>query len=117
MVLSHGILCRSVLGRVRALELQLQAVGDEGDEFGICRLALGVGYGIAEEPLEGVQVPSVPGHLDGVADGALHTGGRGLECFRHLGVQYLRDGVDDVHIVDGDDGVLSARRGGYQEQG
>ena len=46
--------CCSVLGRVRALELELEAVGDEGDELGIGGLALGVADGIAEEPLEGV---------------------------------------------------------------
>ena len=45
-----------ILGRVGTLELQLEPVGDEGDEFGICRLALGVGYGVAEEALEGVQI-------------------------------------------------------------
>jgi hypothetical protein len=28
-----------------------------------------------------------------VADGPLHSGRRGLECFRHLGVQYLGDGI------------------------
>ena len=35
------------------------------------------------------------------------SAGRGLECFRHLGIQYLGDGVDYVHIVDGDDDGLS----------
>ena len=90
----------SILGRVRALELELEAVCDEGDELRVGGLALGVGYGVAEDPLEGIQVPTVPGHFDGVADGPLHTGGRGLECFCHLGVQYLGDGV----------GVLAARQ-------
>ena len=33
----------------------------------------------------------------------LYSGRRGLEGFRHLGVEYLGDGVDDVHIVDRDD--------------
>jgi hypothetical protein len=28
-----------------------------------------------------------------VADGTFHTAWRGLECFRHLGVQYLGDGI------------------------
>ena len=46
----------SVLGRIRALELELEAVCDEGDEFGIGGLALGVGYGVAEDPLEGVEI-------------------------------------------------------------
>ena len=43
-----------ILCGVGALELELQAVGDEGDEFGIGWLALGVADGVAEEPLDGV---------------------------------------------------------------
>jgi hypothetical protein len=43
------------LRRVFTLELQLQLVCDEGDEFGIGGLALGVGNGVAEKALEGVQ--------------------------------------------------------------
>ena len=82
-----------ILCGVGPLELQLQAVGDEGDEFGICRFALGVADGVAEEALEVVQVAPVPGHFDGMPNGALDSRGRGLECFRHLGVQYLGDGV------------------------
>ena len=90
----------SELGRVCALELELQLVCDEGDELRIGGLALGVGHGVPEKALQGVQIPPIPGHLDGVADGPLHPGGGGLECFCHLGVQYLRDGV----------GVLAARQ-------
>ena len=44
----------SILGRVRALELELQAVCDEGDELRVGGLSLGVGNGVAEDPLEGV---------------------------------------------------------------
>ena len=44
----------SVLGRVFSLELELEAVGDEGDELRVGGLALGVGNGVAEDPLEGV---------------------------------------------------------------
>ena len=36
-----------------------------------------------------------------MANGSLHAAGCGLECFRHLGVEYLGDGV----------GVLTARLG------
>ena len=43
------------LRRVFTLELQLQLVGDQGDEFGIGGLALGVGHGVPEEALEGIQ--------------------------------------------------------------
>ena len=71
----------------------MQLVRNQGDEFRIGGLAFGVGYGVAEEPLQGVQVPSVPGYLDGVADGPLHPAGGGLEGFGDLGVEDLRDGV------------------------
>ena len=64
---------QSELGGIGSLELELEAVCDEGDELRIRGLALGVTYGVAEDPLEGIQVPTVPGHLDGVADGALDS--------------------------------------------
>ena len=41
-----------------------------------------------------------------MADGPLHPAGGGLEGLGHLGVQYLGDGVDHIHIVDGDDDGL-----------
>ena len=83
------------------LQLKLQFVSDKGDEFGIRGFSLGIADGIAEKSLQSVQIASVPGHFDGMADGTLHSGRGGLECFRHLGVQYLGDGI----------GVLTARLG------
>ena len=41
----------SVLGRVFSLELEMEAVCDEGDELRVGGLALGVTYGVAEDPL------------------------------------------------------------------
>ena len=41
-----------------------------------------------------------------MANGPLHSGRRGLECLGNLRVQYLRDGIDHIHIVDGDDDRL-----------
>ena len=38
-----------------------------------------------------------------MADGTFYSGRGGLECLCHLGVQYFGDGIDDIHIVDGDD--------------
>ena len=87
--------------------LQLQPVSDHGDELRVCGLSLGVAHSIAEEALKGIQVASVPGYLDGVANGALDAAGGGLEGLRHLRVQYLRDGVDDIHVVDGNDDRLT----------
>ena len=74
----------------------MEFVRDQGDELRIGGLSLGVRNGVAEEPLEGIQIPSVPGYLNGVADGPLHSGWGGLEGLCHLGIEYLGDGVDGV---------------------
>ena len=39
-------------------------------------------------------------------DGALHSAGGGLEGLGHLGVEYLGNGVDHIHIIDGNDDGL-----------
>ena len=75
------------------LELQGQFVSDKGDEFRIRGFALGIGNRVPKEPLKGVQITTIPGDFDGVADGTFHSGRGGLECFRHLGVEHLGDGV------------------------
>ena len=59
-----------------AFELQLQLIGNEGDELGIGGLAFGVGDGVAEEFLQRFQIAAVPRQLDGVPDGALDARGR-----------------------------------------
>ena len=86
----------SILGRLGGLHLQLELVGDQGDELTVGGLALGVADGVAEKSLECIQVASVPGHLNGMADGPLHPGGCGLEGLGHLRIQDLGDGVDGV---------------------
>ena len=93
---------RSVIPDLRALELQLQSVRNEGDELRIGGLSFGVADGIAKESLQSVQIPSVPGDFNGVADGPLHSGRGGAEVLGHLRVEHLGDGV----------GVLSARQRG-----
>ena len=46
------------------LLLELEAVGDHGDEFRIGGLALGGVDGVAEVALQGLQIAPVPGYLD-----------------------------------------------------
>ena len=75
------------------LQLQLEFVCDQGDELTIGRFAFRIADRVPKKALEGIQIASVPGYFDGMADGALNTGGCGLEGFRHLGVQDFRDGV------------------------
>ena len=96
----------SILRRLGALELELQPVSDQGDKLTIRRLPLGIAHGIPKEPLQGIQIAPIPGYLDGVADGTLHPAGGRPEGFRYLGIEYLRDGVDYVHVVYRDDDGL-----------
>ncbi|MBU5453409.1 hypothetical protein KQI10_09510 [Pseudoflavonifractor sp. MSJ-30] len=44
----------SVLRRLGALELELQASRDQGDKFGVRRFPLDVAHGVAKESLRGV---------------------------------------------------------------
>ena len=50
------------------LAFEAEIVRDHGDKFTIRGLSLDAAHGIAEEPLQGLHVPAVPRHLDGMAD-------------------------------------------------
>ena len=84
---------QSEIGNLGRLQLKLQFVCDKGDEFRIRGFSLGVADGIAEKSLQRIQIATIPGHFNGMANSPLHSGRGGLEGFRHLGVQYLGDGV------------------------
>ena len=84
---------QSELGRLGALELKLQFVGDKRNKLRIGGLSLGVTHGVAKEALQGVQIAPIPGNLDGVADGPLHSRRGGAEGLGHLWIQHLGDGV------------------------
>ena len=88
------------------LQLKLELVCDEGNKFGIRGFSFGIADRISKESLQSVQIASVPGHFDGVADSPLHTAGGSLEGFGDLWVQYLGDGVDHIHIVHRNDNGL-----------
>ena len=79
----------------------MKLICNKGDEFRIRGFSLGIADGIAEKSLQGIQIATIPCNLNGMADGTLHSGRGCLKGFRHLGVEYLGDGV----------GVLSARLG------
>ena len=87
------VAAQSEIRNLAGLQLKLQFVSDKGDEFGICGFSLGVADGIAEKSLQSIQIASVPGNFDGMADGPFHPAGGGLESLRHLGVEYLGDGI------------------------
>ena len=101
------IAAQSEIGNLGRLQLKLQFVSDKGDEFRIGGFSLGIADRIAEKSLQSIQIPSVPGDFDGVANGTLHPAGCGLEGFCHLGVEYLCDGVDHIHIAHGDNDSFS----------
>ena len=84
---------QSVIPHLGALELQLQPVGDQGDELGVCGLSLGVAHSVAEEALQSVQIAPVPGYLDGVSYGPLHSRRGGAKGLGNLGVKDLGDGI------------------------
>ena len=86
-------MCQSKIGHFRRLELQLQLICNKRNKFGIRGFSLGIADGIAEKSLQRIQIASVPCHFDGVPDSTLDSGRGGLECFRHLGVKHLGDGV------------------------
>ena len=81
------------ISNLAGLQLQGKLVCNKRDEFRIRGFSLGIAYGIAEKSLQRIQVASVPGNLNGMADGALHAGRRGLESLCHLGIKYLGDGI------------------------
>ena len=50
------------------LAFEGKIVRDHGDKLRIRRFSLDAAHGVAEEPLQGLHVAAVPGHLDGMAD-------------------------------------------------
>ena len=83
----------SEIGHFAGLQLQLEFIGNQGDEFRIGRFAFRIADSIAKKSLQSVQITTIPGYFDGVSDRSFHTAWRGLEGLCHLGVEYLGDGV------------------------
>ena len=77
----------------RGLQLKLELVCNQGDEFGIRGFPLGIADGIAEKSLECVQITTIPGYFDGVPDGPFHPAGRSLKGLGYLRVEHLGDGI------------------------
>ncbi len=86
--------------------IQPHLVGDHRDELGVGRFAAQIVDGVAEVAVQGIHIAPVPGHLDGVADGALHPAGGGVVFLGNLRVEALGDGVDVLRLVHGEqDGI------------
>jgi len=80
---------QSEIGNLVRLQLKLQFVSDKRNKLRIRRFSLGIADGVAEKSLQSVQIPSVPGHFNGVANSTFHSGRGGLEGLGHLGIQDL----------------------------
>ena len=63
------------------LLLEGKMVCDHGDKLAVGGFSLDIAHRVAEELLQRFQIAAVPGHLDGVADGAFDARGRGGVCF------------------------------------
>ena len=50
------------------LAFEGKIVSDHRNKFAVRRFSLDAADGVAEEPLQGLHVAAVPGHLDGMAD-------------------------------------------------
>ena len=64
---------QSEIGNLAGLQLQLEFVSDKCNKFGIRGFSLGIGNGIAKEPLKGIQVALIPSDFDGMTDSSLHS--------------------------------------------
>ena len=86
--------------------IQPHLVSDHRDELAVGGLATQIVDGIPEVAVQGIHISPIPRHLNGMADGALHTAGRGAILLGDLRVETLRHGVDVLRLVHGQqDGI------------
>ena len=78
---------------------QSQIIRNHSNKLAIRGLSTIILNGVPKVGVEGIHVAPIPGHLDGVADGALHTGGGGGVLLGHRGVEHLGHGVDHVGVL------------------
>jgi len=77
-----------------------QLIRHQGDELAVGGLFLGDRHTAAKGAVKGIDAPSAPRHLDGVSDGALHLAGAGTKAPRNGGIQFLRNAIDAVGLLD-----------------
>ena len=86
--------------------IQPHLVGDHRNKFAVRGLAAQVVDGVAEVAVQSVHIATVPRHLDGMADGALHTAGRRSVFLGDFRVQAFGHSVDIFRLVHGEqDGI------------
>ena len=76
-------------------------VGNHGNKLTIRGLSTIILDSVSKVRIECIHIASIPRDLDGVADGALDAACGGLVFLCDARIQYLRDAVDYVRILDG----------------
>ena len=72
---------------------QPQFIRDQGDKFGVGGFAFSGIDRIAEKGVQSFHPSPAPCHLDGVADGTLHSARRGLVFVRDRRIEEFGDGI------------------------
>ena len=63
---------------------RLQIICDKRNKLRIRGFSLGIADSIAEKALQSVQIATIPGHFNGVADCPFHPVGHGQKCLDDL---------------------------------
>ena len=86
--------------------IQPHLVSYHRNELAVRGLSSQVMDGIPEIAVQGIHITPVPRHLDGMADGTLHTAGGGAVALGDLWIQAFRHRVDVIRLVHGEqDGI------------
>ena len=68
LVRNDGLII-SEIGNLAGFQLKLQFISDQGDELRIGGFSFGIGNRVPEKPLQSIQISTVPGDFNGMADG------------------------------------------------
>ena len=86
--------------------IQPHLISDHRNELAVRGFSSQIMDGIPEIAVQGIHITPVPRHLDGMADGTLHTAGGGAVFLGDLRVQTLGHCVDILRLVHGEqDGI------------
>lgn len=89
------------------IQLQPNLVGNQGNELTVGGLALADAHRVPKVLLQDIQVTSVPGHFDSVADSPFHPAGGGVEGLGNRRVQNLGDSLDQGLVLHTQDNCLT----------
>ena len=88
------------------VHLQTQFIGNHGDELAVRGLAPRIVNGITEIRIQNIHITAIPSDFDRMANGAFHTGARGLVLLCHTRIKLFCHRIDNLRVFDGhDDGI------------